>query len=418
VDNKSMFSFYDSVINNKIPTKVIEINELIDIIKHNPYQKDYKRIRSLTKGDSEYDELKRKLPRCHPNCVVAYNSLKGDNFERNFISGSGYIYLDIDSVNDIVSFKSDFINRHGSIVTMVCQSSGGNGLSIFIRINENIISHVHYKEVVTYIKTKLFSGIKFDPRTDRLGIPWFISHDPDVFFNPNAIVDVSGIEKCVNQGIIPIVCNNTLFYAENSIRYIPLNDIYSQIIIRTPYTNTNAIDINEVPWVDIKLPRVIGDTMKRNTYTRIIHSLFYLNPDSDPKWIFAYLYNVNRNCADPQMSYRDLLSLFNFQYTYIKSEDYCFKGGRLKAVHFDPNLNLTGHQKTSLANKINGARRSNNKKLLILETIQKIRAQGEKETVSAIHRKSGVTRNTIIKHLKDMGLTDLDELISSLLDEL
>ena len=413
-----MFPFYISDIKIKIPTKVIEINELIDIIKYNPYHRDYNHIRSLTKVDQEYHELKKKLPRCHPNCLVTENSLKGDNFERNYIQGSGYIYLDIDSVNDIVSFKSDFINRYGSIAAMVCQSCGGNGLSIFIRINENIISHDHYKEVVTYIKTKLFSGIKFDPRTDRLGIPWFISHDPDVFFNPNAIVDISGIEKRVNQGIIHRGFSNTLFYAENSIRYIPLNDIYSQIITRTPYTNTNAIDVNEMPWVDIKLPRVIGDTRKRNAYTRIIHSLFHLNPDSDPKWIFAYLYNVNRNCADPQMSYRDLLSLFNFQYAYIKSEEYCFKGGRTKAIHFDPNLNLTGHQKTSLANKINGARRSNNKKLLILETIRQLRAQGEKETVSAIHRKSGVTRNTIIKHLKNMELIDLDELINSLLYEL
>ena len=413
-----MFPFYISDIKIKIPTKVIEINELIDIIKYNPYHRDYNHIRSLTKVDQEYHELKKKLPRCHPNCLVTENSLKGDNFKRNYIQGSGYIYLDIDSVNDIVSFKSDFINRYGSIAAMVCQSCGGNGLSIFIRINENIISHVHYKEVVTYIKTKLFSGIKFDPRTDRLGIPWFISHDPDVFFNPNAIVDISSIEKCVTQGIIPIVCSNTLFYAENSIRYIPLDDIYSQIITRTPYKNINAIDINEVDWVDIKLPRVIRDTTKRNTYTRIIHSLFHLNPDSDPIWIFAYLYNVNRNCADPQMSYRDLLSLFNFQYNYRESEDYRFKGGRKKAIHFDPNLNLTGHQKTSLANKLNGARRSNQKKMLISKTIKELRAMGEKETISAIHRKSGITRNTIIKHIKNLELTNLNKLADSLIQNL
>ena len=413
-----MFSFYECVITNNTPKKVIEINELIDIIKYNPYQKDYNRIRSLSKGDKEYDELKRELPRCQPNCVVTYNSLKGDNFDRNFISGSGYIYLDIDQIDHPIEFKKWFINQYRDIVTMVCLSSGGTGLSILIKVNENITSHQRFKQVVSHIKTSMFDGVLFDNKTERLGNMWFISHDPDVYYSPNAIVDISGIEKCVNQGIIRSVCNNTLFYAENSIRYIPLNDIYSQIIIRTPYTNTNAIDVNEIPWVDIKLPRVIGDTRKRNAYTRIIHSLFHLNPYTDPKWIFAYLYNVNRNCADPQMSYRDLLSLFNFQYTYIKSEDYCFKGGRTKAVHFDPNLNLTGHQKTSLANKINGARRSNNKKLLILETIQQMRAQGEKETVSAIHRKSGVTRNTIFKHLKDMELTDLDELINSLLDEL
>ena len=414
-----MFSFYDSVILDNTPTKVIEINELIDIIKYNPYQKDYKRIRSLTKGDGEYDELKRELPRCHPNCVVAYNSLKGGNFERNYIQGSGYIYLDIDGVDDPVSYKSDFIKRYGRLVTMVCQSSGGNGLSILIRINENIVSHNHYKEVVTYIKTKLFGEIKFDKRTDRLGNLWFISHDPDVYYNPNAlVVDISGIEKCVNQGIIPSFCSNTLFYAANTIRYIPLDDIYSQIITRTPYKNINAIDIYEVDWVDIKLPRVIQDGMKRNTYTRIIHSLFHLNPDSDPKWIFAYLYNVNRNCADPQMSYRDLLSLFNFQYNYIESEDYRFKGGRKKAIHFDSNLNLTGHQKTSIANKLNGARRSNQKKMLISKTIKELRAMGEKETISAIHRKSGITRNTIIKHIKNLELTNLNELADSLIQNL
>jgi hypothetical protein len=413
-----VFSFYECVITNNTPKKVIDMTELVDIIKYNPFQKDYDRIRSLTKGDKEYNELKRELPRCQPNCVVTYNSLNSDNFDRNFISGSGYIYLDIDQIDHPIEFKKWFIEKYRDIVTMVCLSCGGTGLSILIRVNENITSHQRFKQVVNHIKTKLFEGVLFDNKTDRLGNMWFISHDHDIYFNPNSIVDVSGIENCVTQGIIYRGVSNTLFYAENSIRYIPLNNIYSQIITRSPYTNTNAIDIKEIPWVDIKLPRVIGDTRKRNTYTRIIHSLFHLNPDTDPKWIFAYIYNVNRNCADPQMIYRDLLSLFNFQYTYIKSEDYCFKGGRTKAIHFDSNLNLTGHQKTSIANKINGARRSNNKKLLILETLQQMRAHGEKETVSAIHRKTGITRNTIIKHLKDIELTDLDELINYLLDEL
>ena len=118
------------------------------------------------------------------------------------------------------------------------------------------------------------------------------------------------------------------------------------------------------------------------------------------------------------MSYRDLLSLFNSQYNYIKSEDYCFKGGRRKAIHIDSNLNLTGHQKTTLANKLNGARRSNEKKMLISKTIKELRAMGEKETISAIHRKSGITRNTIIKHIKNLELTNLNELADSLIQNL
>ena len=115
--------------------------ELVDIIKYNPFQKDYDRIRSLTKGDKEYNELKRELPRCQPNYVVTYNSLNSDNFNRNFISGSGYIYLDIDQIDHPIEFKKWFIEKYRDIVTMVCLSCGGTGLSILIRVNENITSH-------------------------------------------------------------------------------------------------------------------------------------------------------------------------------------------------------------------------------------------------------------------------------------
>jgi hypothetical protein len=412
-----MFSFYGDVITNNYPLQKIDINELIDIIRSNPFQKDYTLLRSYKKGDSAYEELKHKLPRCQPNCIVKYNTLRGDNFEKNFISGSGYIYLDVDQVDHPIEFKKWFINQYRDIVTMVCLSCGGGGLSILIRINENISSHQRFKQVVSHIKTTLFKEINFDSKTDRFGIPWFISFDPEVFFNPNSILDVSDVEKSVEQGIIRRGDKNTLFYTENSIRYLSLNEIYSQILIRTPYICTSLIEVNEIDWVDLKIPRIITDGNKRRTYTRIIHILCYLNPETDPKWIFAYLYNVNRNCADPQMSYRDLLSLFNYQLNYIKSDGYLFNSSKTKSIHFHPNLNLSGHQKSSIANKINGARRSNKKKIEIRNALKQLQENNEKETIVAIQQKSGVSKKTIIKHLKNLELTNLNDLINSLLND-
>ena len=75
-----MFSLYEGKINNKIPSKTINFKNLISIIKTNPYNKDYKIIRIHKKGDIEYNQGKKELVRCHPNCVLKYNSISGPNF--------------------------------------------------------------------------------------------------------------------------------------------------------------------------------------------------------------------------------------------------------------------------------------------------------------------------------------------------
>ena len=88
-----MFSFYEGKIYNNTPSKTIDFNTLIKIISTNPYNRDYKTIRDHKKGDVEYDEGKKYLVRCQPNCVVKYNSIKGPNFEKNYEIGSGYHLL-------------------------------------------------------------------------------------------------------------------------------------------------------------------------------------------------------------------------------------------------------------------------------------------------------------------------------------
>ena len=79
-----MFSLYEGKINNKIPSKTIDFNTLINIIKTNPYNRDYNTIRNHKKGDIKYNQGKKKLVRCNPNCVLKYNSISGPNFQKNY----------------------------------------------------------------------------------------------------------------------------------------------------------------------------------------------------------------------------------------------------------------------------------------------------------------------------------------------
>ena len=414
-----MFSLYEGKINNKIPSKTIDFNTLITIVKTNPYKRDYKVIRTHKKGDIQYNQGKKELVRCHPNCVLKYNSISGPDFEKNYEIGSGYIYLDIDNLNNPIEFKKEFILKYKEVVSMVCLSSGGNGLSVLVKINHLITSKHEYKCIIDFLKSQYFRDVEFDRGSDKLSQMWFISHDPNVFVNTEVCIDVTEGLKCVDQGIIHrVVSNNTLFYAlEKEIMYLSIADINSNLITRTKYNNKKAIDIETVPWTDIKIPRVIKDGNKRRIYTRLIHSLFHLNPEVEPKYVLGYIYNVNRNCADPKMSYKDLLSLFNMQYGYIKSDHYKYQNYRYKTLHISPDAKLTSSQKSIIANKVNGCIRKNKTKSAIAAAINQFSNEKQDYSVSSISKMTGVSRKTVGIYINDLDPIDIDDLIEKLLKD-
>ena len=411
-----MFSLYEGKINNKIPSKTIDFNTLITIVKTNPYKRDYKVIRTHKKGDIQYNQGKKELVRCHPNCVLKYNSISGPDFEKNYEIGSGYIYLDIDNLNNPIDFKKEFILKYKEVVSMVCLSSGGIGLSVLVKINHLITSKHEYKCIIDFLKSQYFRDVEFDSGSDKLSQMWFISHDPNVFVNTEVCIDVTEGLKCVDQGIIHrVVSNNTLFYAlEKEIMYLSIADINSNLITRTKYNNKKDIDIETIPWTDIKIPRVIRDGSKRRIYTRLIHSLFHLNPEVEPKYVLGYIYNVNRNCADPKMSYRDLLSLFNMQYGYIKSDHYKYQNFRYKTIHISPDAKLTSSQKSIIANKVNGCIRKNKTKSVIAAAINQFSNKEKDYSVSSISKMTGVSRKTVGLYINNLDPIDIDALINQL----
>ena len=414
-----MFSLYEGNIYNNIPSKTIDFKSLINIIRTNPYKRDYKVIRTHKKGDIEYNQGKKELVRCNPNCVLKYNSISGPDFEKNYEMSSGYIYLDIDHLDNPLEFKKEFISKYKEVVSMVCLSSGGSGLSVLVKINHLITSKHEYKCIIDLLKSQYFGDVEFDSGSDKLSQMWFISHDPNVFVNTEVCIDVTEGLKCVDQGIIQRgISNNTLFYAlEKEIMYLSISDINSNLITKTKYINKKDIDIETVPWTDIKIPRVIKDGNKRRIYTRLIHSLFHLNPEVEPKYVLGYIYNVNRNCADPKMSYRDLMSLFNMQYGYILSEHYEYQNYRYKTLHINPDADLTSGQKSIIANKVNGCIRKNKTKSVIAAAINQLINDEKDYSVSSISKITGISRKTVGLYINDLDPIDIDDLIEKLLKD-
>ena len=117
------------------------------------------------------------------------------------------------------------------------------------------------------------------------------------------------------------------------------------------------------------------------------------------------------------MSYRDLLSLFNLQYRYIKSDHYEYQNYRYKTIHISPDAKLTSGQKSIIANKVNGCIRKNKTKSVIAAAINQFSNKEQDYSVSSISKMTGVSRKTVGLYLNDLDPIDIDDLIEKLLKD-
>ena len=321
-----MFSYFKTGITDTNPEKIIDLPTLIKIIKNNPERSLIEWIRVLrTNGnDEEYKELKKTLPYITPNCIVGYRSLKDDNFERNFIAPSRYIYFDIDTPGD--EYKQYIINKYGHQLSVVCKSSSGGGVSLLFKVS-NTITKDNFESIWHIIRTTILKDETVDEKCKDIGRCMFISHDPEVYCNYDneIIVEISDTKDIVKEENHPISYggdNNRLIYSfsnkkkeEYSYSVLPIDIVLTKLDRRTRVLVDNPIiDFKPVEYAEVYIPKVIKDGTKHTIYTAMIHQLVYLNPSIEKEYIFSFLFYVNNNHAKPKMNMKELVRLFNFVY--------------------------------------------------------------------------------------------------------
>ena len=165
---------------NKPKPIQISIHDLVDLIRNNPQSDVIDKIRQLRlQGkENEVNLLKQNnLYFVNPNY---YLDSTGQSV------GSGFIYLDIDKVEgDIEKYRESFIEKYGHLVSMVCLSSSGRGLSILVPVNHSINNTSTFKRVYRYVAS-LFGATEFDHAVGHLKSNWFLSGDENVFYNESS----------------------------------------------------------------------------------------------------------------------------------------------------------------------------------------------------------------------------------------
>lgn len=413
-----MFSYFKNGITDIVPLKVIDLPELVNIIKNNPDKDKIEKIRILKRsGDQEYKSLKSQLPNITPNCCVKKRTLNGPLFGVNFIKGSGYIYLDIDNVPDIYRFKEEFIKKYGHLVAMVCISVGGDGLTVLMKISNDINGKEQFNRFREQILNTIFKDENIDPNSCGIGRSMFISSDSDVYFNHQNVIEVEqfntdysikGLNQSISYASEYIILNETFSPA-------PIGEVLHKIRFKTEVDVYNPVlELKPVDCSEVRFSKKILDGNKHRVYTGMIHSLAYLNPGVDPYYIFSFLHYINENYAFPPMQQDKLVRLFNFVYSSIVNDlEYCYLNERTKYIHFNKNSGLNGKQKRIIASKVNGKRRRNNTIEKIMVAKEELRSLGVKVTQKKIAEISELALSTVKRNWHRCAV-DLNEIVETI----
>ena len=373
-----MFSYFKNGIRNTSEFDNISIEKLLRLIKENNPIIDS--IRNLDIHTKSYavnkKKLKRKLHYITPNCTVFYRDKKGiDKF-------SGYFYFDIDNngkfktKGDVSSYKNFLIDKYKGVIKLLCVSSSGYGLSMFVKV-ENEISMKNFAEARKYIVDTYFSDLDLDLTTKDESRPWYISNDIDCYYDPISIIEIP--EGVLSNIIIPSpdlllsipkgALTNIIIplpdllvsapFKNKSYKYkfYPISECRNVLKFKTEVSIDNkVIDIKPIEYVELYIPPAyrIPDSQKHNQFSNYIRILFHLNSDKID-YIFSFMNWVNENRTEigHKMDFGEFIRYFSMIHLSIEKTGITSHKFRIKNIHIKDNT-IDPIQRRIIADRLNG----------------------------------------------------------------
>ena len=419
-----MFSFFNNGITQTIPTKVIDLTSVIQLVKNNPNKDRISEIRKLRANNNHnYKTEKKKLPIITVNAVV---KKRGFDNPENVEFQSGYIYFDIDknTLEEVKNLKQEFISKYKDMVSFVCYSSSMGGISVFVKYDGVTISNKEeFKVLRKYIIENHFPELssEIDSNAEDFGRVWFVSYDPDCFFNINNVIQIpndfftkSNTEKkeevkCLSQYNIlapkTITLNHALVSKLSNIKNIDYsttreNDgFWSSIHWNTQVRVENAVlDLKEVDYYKLFLPRIIKDGSKRKIFTSLFINFVMINNELPIERAVSFLRYVNNNLTGFHgMKENDFKKFVAGLIKSLHEKKLKFHPKK-KFVHFNKDCSLDKTTKMKVANLVNGAVKKNISILKIKKGKNELLEKKIKITQVAVAKQSGMSRSTVSKY--------------------
>lgn len=187
--NNPNVSYFKGSIKNTKPTKSISIGEFLNGIKHGEWQNQINQIR-----DCEDEDESKALK----NAILPYITITGVYKERNtkgLETHSGLWAVDIDKIPDqkeLSNLKARLIEDPHTFAVFV--SASGKGLCVLVRISEDVNNQ---KDHERWIQKYYYDNFSIGVDKNALGVSRarYVSHDPNIFINPNVSKAVGKLKE-------------------------------------------------------------------------------------------------------------------------------------------------------------------------------------------------------------------------------
>jgi hypothetical protein len=158
----------------------IPVEEILEGIRKGQWRAQILKLRDPNITDKEYGRLKLRLP-----SFMVSATTDGGQKAADVNGHSGFLQLDIDKVG--ASEAPMLRERIGRDLHIIASwlSPGGKGVKAIMRIPADMAGHKAAFAAAAAYMAQTFA-VKIDPSCCNLNRLCFVSHDPELVFNPNA----------------------------------------------------------------------------------------------------------------------------------------------------------------------------------------------------------------------------------------
>lgn len=322
----------------------ISIDELMDRVVNPEYNQKLliETARKFERKSEEQNKIKEKLP-----CFTSAFSFKGYINKNNVSLPTGYLYLDVDNVDNI---ELD----HPSVV-FYCKSFSGKGYTVIVGVIG--VTTKNIRELTIKIGAEL--NIKVDEAAisiDRLTI---ISYDINAYHNSEHTYFLFVENELKNPHY-------------NSISYTYISNEYNGGKIRFDnfLEECSKIDFNgellkdfgdnKLACFKIKFPfNTVTEGSRSTTLNYLCYYIKALNPLIDKNKMEAILNSVNINRFSPKLNEKDIVNTIN---SVFRIENFNVEPNIFRRFIYNPDYVLTTKEKRQ--NNIKIIHSDNSKKTL------------------------------------------------------
>jgi len=369
-----------------------ELKEILNTIKYgNDRLPLIQSARTYDKSSVEYRKIKdSKLPTFRFN--FKFNSYASN---KNIISSSGLIYIDVDNINDIPN--SDFIYAKW-------KSLSTKGFGVIVKVdNLNL-----YNFSNTYNEIGKQLNVIPDPNARKATQQTVLSYDPNLYFNPNSTTytasttfDSHEVKKVPSAHILKKERRGMLgdgTFSEYNNTALRFNNISDYFIDND---GDYVVFEDKINICEPYLPLLIQEGKRNGTMFYHLTQHKMLNPHIDYKTLKSLSESINKRMV-PRLPNNEVNTIINNVLKGYENDSLKLILNKERKFLFNPKSKLTFKEIMGIVNKENGRLRIDKTKLSIYDVIESWDYKANKKiTQGKVANLSGISERTVKRYWSD-----------------